>query len=182
MQDSTFLTLFIAIPTLLSALLARFYLSITRELDSKGWLRKLRAFTYAIPVAVLAGFTVLTLLLLFYESEYLRDVFLPIFGCTASLLVFQLIQALALFVFRSTRPRALASIEFRVLCEIAKLAGFLAVCTAKVVIGVIRLSARSSNNDGREIWDTMGPYSHNRYEGYFKRAERKFGKPFGDHF
>lgn len=182
MQDSTVITLFIAIPTLLSALLARFYLSITRELDSKDWLRKLRILTYAIPVTVLAGFTVITLILSFYESEDMGDVCRFIFGCTASLLVFQLIQALTVFVFRSTRPKALSSIEFRVLCAVAKLTGFLADCTAKVVIGVIRLSARSSNNEGREFWRSSWAWKHHGYMSYHERVVRKRFKPFGDNF
>lgn len=175
MSEALQLTLFTASVTLVSVVLSRFFMNVTHGLEDAHIFTRMRKVTYALPVFVLAG----TVAFIFAIAQLGQEAAFTPFALTVSVLAFQLIMALSTFLPSKTRAKAMMSFEFRSLSVLTGLLMMVVTALGKLVLSVLRLSARTSRRTP-EFGEpgNRGPHGYHGYLSYEEKAKRDFGQRF----
>lgn len=171
MQDFLIITLFIAFVALISMLMSRFYLGVTKDLKQDSLFTKVRNLSFLLPVLTLIG-TIAFIISIPYFSNAVTRSFVEF---TKGVLLTQLFMIAAIFFSKEARQNAFATTEAKIVRLLMKAAAFLAVLAGKIAIGVLRASARSRKYDDYDISADAGLRGHHRNLGWTDQGRLRSG-------
>ena len=171
MQDLLQVTLFIALVTLVSMLMSRFFLSVTKDLNQDSLFTKVRKLGFLLPVLTLIG-TIAFVLAIVHFSRNVADY--P-YMFTSGVLLTQMFMIVASFFSKEARQSAFASTEAKIVRLLLKAAVFLAVLAGKVTLGALRASARSRKHNDYDFSADAGLRGYHGNLGWTDQGRLRSG-------
>lgn len=171
MQDFLIITLLIAFVALISMLMSRFYLSVTKDLKQHSLFTKVRKLSFLLPVLTLIGAIAFVLSV----GHFSDTVAIYLLDFTKGVLLTQLFMIAAIFFSKEARQNAFATTEAKIVSLLMKAAASLAVLAGKIAIGVLRASARSRKYDDYDISADAGLRGHHRNLGWTDQGRLRSG-------
>lgn len=172
MHDFLIITLLIAFVALISMLMSRFYLSVTKDLKHDSLFTKVRKLSFLLPVLTLIGAIAFVLSV----GHFSDTVAIYLLDFTKGVLLTQLFMIAAIFFSKEARQNAFATTESKIVRLLIKAAATLAVLAGKITIGVLRASARSRKYDDYDWSGSISARGYNGYNGYDDVARLRAGQ------